>query len=139
MPFDGLETPVNYLAKLDQVIDLIESPNRWIKHNYRNPQGYCLKEALDVAGISEIFEPIILKTVSELTEREFCCIESFNDHPETMHDDIVVVLHRVRADTIAGKFDLPAYAMPTPVFTWNAQCGPTVRNWVSSLWRKVFC
>jgi hypothetical protein len=43
-----------------------------------------------------LFEPIILKTIDEMTDREFCSIESFNDHPETLHRDVVAVLYRTQ-------------------------------------------
>jgi hypothetical protein len=134
MPFDGVETPFNYLAKFDQVIDLIETPNHWIKHSYNTPWGgYCLKEALNVVGVAEIFEPVILKTAEVVMEREFCCVESFNDHPLTTHGDVITVLHRVRENILAGKIGLPPIT-PRPMFA-----AAESRAWVPAFWRKIFC
>src|SRR5579864_6103009 len=111
MPFDGLESPFNYLVKFDEVIDLIEVPGRWTKGAYRTPGGqYCLKEALNIVGVAEIFEPTILRTAMTVAERKFCCLESFNDCPDTTHADVVFVLGRVREDIVAGRVDLPAPA-----------------------------
>jgi len=138
MPFDGLETPFSYLAKFAQVIDLIEAPGQWAKHSYRNPGGqYCLKEALNVAGIAEIFEPLILREAVEVTGREFCCLESFNDWPDTMHGDVVFVLQRVRDNIVAGQVTLPAPAVTTTRFGWDGRRDATAGSWVSMLWRKL--
>jgi hypothetical protein len=133
MPFDGVATPLNYLAKFDQVIDLVETPNHWIKHSYNTPWGgYCLKEVLNVVGVAEIFEPVILKTAEEVMEREFCCIESFNDYPLTTHSDVITVLRRVRENILAGKTRFSPVASQ-PVFT-----AADSRGWVPTFWRKVF-
>jgi hypothetical protein len=78
MPFDGVATSFNYLAKFDEVIDLLETPNHWAKHTYRNRDGqYCLLGALNIVGVTKLFEPVILQSISEMVEdKEFCCIES---------------------------------------------------------------
>ena len=134
MPFDGVATPFNYLAKFDQVIDLIETPNHWIKHSYSTPWGgYCLKEALNVVGVAEIFEPVILKAAEELMGREFCCVESFNDHPLTTHSDVINALHRVREYVVAGDVRLSPTGLQ-PVFA-----AADSRGWIPAFWRKIFC
>jgi hypothetical protein len=97
-PFDGVESPYRYLEKFDQVIDLVEDPKKWVKHTYVNRRGqYCLIGALNAVGVGKLFEPIILKTIDEMTDREFCSLESFNDHPETLHRDVIAVLYRAGA------------------------------------------
>jgi hypothetical protein len=134
MPFDGVAAPFNHLAKFDQVIDLIETPNHWIKHSYNTPWGgYCLKEALNVVGVAEIFEPVILKTAEEVMKRDFCCIESFNDHPLTTHGDVIMVLRRARQNFLSGKIRLPAGAAPQPVFS-----AADARGWLPAFWQKMF-
>ena len=116
MPFDGAESPFNYVARFDLVIDLIEAPGRWTKRTYRNKHGqYCLKEALNMIGVAEILEPIILRAAAETADREFCCIESFNDLPGTTHRDVVTVLYRVRDDLINGRIRLPISAAMAPL------------------------
>jgi hypothetical protein len=134
MPFDGVVAPFNYLAKFDQVIDLVETPNHWIKHSYNTPWGgYCLKEVLNVVGVAELFEPVILKAAEEVMEREFCCVESFNDHPLTTQSDVITVLHRVRDNILAGKIRLSPVASQ-PLFAAADRSG-----WVPAFWRKIFC
>ena len=139
MPFDGVESPLSYLVRFDRVIDLLEPPSRWTKRTYRSPDGrYCLKEALNAAGIAEIFEPIILRVAEEVTEREFCCVESFNDWPETVHGDVVNVLRRVREEIVAGRIKLPAPAFTTPVCGWESagRGAGSGRAW--AFWRRLF-
>ena len=139
MPFDGLETPFGYLARFDQVIDLVEAPGRLVKHTYRNPRGgYCLKEALNVIGVADLFEPIILETAEQITDKEFCCIESFNDHPETVQGDVLAVLHRVRGNIAAGKVRLPPRAAARPAFARDERDGPAAAGRVPQFWRKLF-
>ena len=141
MPFDGVETPFNYLAKFDQVIELMETPGQWVKHTYRTSSGrYCLKEALNVVGIAEVFEPIILKAAEEVTGREFCCIESFNDHPQTMRGDVVAVLHQTRSNVLVGKAALPVAGMAAAGVRWNEYSTTDATNragWMSAF-RKLF-
>lgn len=141
MPFDGVETPFNYLAKFDQVIELMETPGQWVKHTYRTPNGrYCLKEALNVVGIAEVFEPIILKAAEEVTGREFCCIESFNDHPQTMRGDVIAVLHQTRTNVFAGKAALPGPGSVMASSRWNDHAATNLTNgsgWTGAL-RKLF-
>jgi hypothetical protein len=108
MPFDGVATPFTNLAKFDEVIDLLETPNRWVKHTYRNRDDqYCLLGALNTVGVTKLFERVILRSISEMVEdKEFCCIESFNDHPETLHQDVVAVLYRARRHVAGAAFDV---------------------------------
>jgi hypothetical protein len=136
MPFDGAESPYRHLEKFDQVIDLVEDPKKWVKHTYVNRGGqYCLIGALNAVGVEKIFGPIILKTIDEMTDREFCCIESFNDHPETLHRDVVAMLYRTRERIAAGKFKHPAV---TYRLRREEPGSPARGGWSSALWRKVF-
>jgi hypothetical protein len=138
MPFDGLETPFSYLPKLDQVIDLVEAPNQWIKHTYRSPWGgYCLKEALNMVGIAEVLEPAILKTAGKRAEREFCCIESFNDAPQTTHTEVMAVLRTVRDDIVNGQLRLPAAPATKPSLGWKASAPAGTDSWVGKVGRLL--
>lgn len=136
MPFDGVGSPFSYHEKLGQVIELIEAPHHWVKHNYNTPWGgYCLKEALNIVGVTEILEPIILKTAQEVMERDFCCIESFNDHPLTRHADIVAVLRRAQAKLAGGTMRLPDAEA-----SWGTtRSTHTKARWFRVFWRKMFC
>jgi hypothetical protein len=82
-----------------------------------------------------MFEPIILKTIAEMTDREFCSIESFNDHPETLHGDVVAVLYRAR-----GRIDAVKFKHPTVTYGRRREepGSPARGGWASALWRKVF-
>ncbi|HWD57242.1 MAG TPA: hypothetical protein VG308_03125 [Stellaceae bacterium] len=140
MPFDGLESPFNYLAKFDQVIELIETPSRWTKHTYRGPGGrYCLKEALNTVGLAEVFEPIILKAAEAVTDKEFCCVESFNDHPLTTHGDVMAVLRRTRDGIVTGRVKLPAPGAAKLAPRWHEYHVPEASRSPASLWSKLFC
>ena len=140
MPFDGVESPLGYVEKFDQVIDLIEAPNQWIKHTYRSPWGgYCLKEALNMVGVADVFEPLILRTAEDVTERTHCCIESFNDAPQTTHADVITVLHRVRDDLISGKAQLPPRSVAKQSARWSEYKAPANMSWAAACWQKLFC
>lgn len=139
MPFDGIEAPFSYLEKFDQVIEIIETQGKWVKHTYRTPGGrYCLKEVLNVAGIAEVFEPIVLKAAAKTMGREFCCIESFNDHPETLRGDVVAVLRQIRADILARKIALRRAETAMPVPLWNKRAESGRGSWPATLWQKLF-
>ena len=90
---------------------------------------------MNAVGVGNVFEPIILRTIGEISEREFCCIESFNDHPETQHRDVVALLYRIRGSIVAGKFDPPASTFGP---RREEARRPTQQGWVSAFWRKMF-
>jgi hypothetical protein len=139
MPFDGVGSPFGYQEQFDRVIALIEAPNHWVKHSYNTPWGgYCLKEALNIVGVTEIFEPAILKAAEEVMERDFCCIESFNDHPLTQHADVIAVLHRARANMVGGS--IQSIHLPSPRASRSAtRSMHTKAQWFGAFWRKMFC
>jgi len=113
MPFDGAESPFYYLGKIDEVIDLVEAPGQWTQRIYRNRRGqYCLKEVLNMVGVAQVLEPVILRAAADITGKEFCCVESFNDMSDTTQRDVVSVLRRVRDDVAAGRTRLPASSSP---------------------------
>jgi hypothetical protein len=105
MPFDGVGFVTHEsLGKLDQVIDLIGTSDRWCKGALRSHDGrYCIRGAVRAVDGAELLEPAILQAVVEVAGRRFRRIEAFNDHPNTSHDQIVAVLSRARDNIIAGK------------------------------------
>jgi hypothetical protein len=135
MPFDGFDTSYGYVAKLDQVSELIAAPNQWIKHSYNTPWGgYCLKEVLNRVGVAEAFEPILLKAAEQVTGRAYCCIESFNDHPLTTRAEVLAVLDQARTNIVSGTVKLPAMvSAKIAIRPAQAKAG-----WVPMLWRKIF-
>jgi hypothetical protein len=138
MPFDGVGTPFNHVAQFDQVIQLLERPRHWVKRSYANRRGqYCLVGALNAVGVRALFEQSILKTIAEVvTDKEFCCVESFNDHPETQHGDVVAVLQRTREAIAAGKFALPPRDAVGTV--WGAPQPLRAEGRVAAWWRGLF-
>jgi hypothetical protein len=125
MPFDGVGFITHEsLDKLDAVIDLIGTPDRWCKGALRSHDGrYCIRGAVRAVNGAELLEPAILQAVVEVAGRRFRRIEAFNDHPNTSHDQIVAVLHRARDNIIAGK---PAGS--------TARLRETTASWLSA-WR----
>jgi hypothetical protein len=105
MPFDGVGFITHEsLDRLDAVVELIGTPDRWCKGALRSHDGrYCIRGAVRAVDGAELLEPAILQAVVEVAGRRFRRIEAFNDHPNTSHDQIVAVLSRARDNIIAGK------------------------------------
>jgi hypothetical protein len=105
MPFDGVGFVTHEsLDKLDAVVELIGTPDRWCKGALRSHDGrYCIRGAVRAVDGTELLEPAILQAVVEVAGRRFRRIEAFNDHPNTTHGQIVAVLSRARDNIIAGK------------------------------------
>jgi hypothetical protein len=55
-----------------------------------------------VDGVGTL-QPVVLRAINEVTGRHYRRIESFNDHPDTDHVQIVEVLARARDDLVAGR------------------------------------
>jgi hypothetical protein len=104
MPFDGAGFVYSEsLQKLDAVIDLLETPDRWCKGALRSHDGrYCIRGAIRAVSGSDLLEPAILQAIGQVAGRRFRRIEAFNDHPNTTHDQIVAVLARARSNFDAG-------------------------------------
>lgn len=105
MPFDGTGfVPNEYLQQIDEIIDLIGTPDRWCKRNFRAPGGrYCLRGAIREVDRFETIRGIILETIQDTTGHAYRKIEAFNDDPQTSHQQVVEVLLRARDNIIAGR------------------------------------
>ncbi|HTT81525.1 MAG TPA: hypothetical protein VMF86_17800 [Stellaceae bacterium] len=104
MPFDGVgfisDDP---LHKIDAVIDLLSTPDKWCKGALRSHDGrYCIRGAVRVVDAADVLEPMILRAIGEVAGKRFRRIESFNDHPNTSHDQVIAVLNRARDHIGAG-------------------------------------
>jgi hypothetical protein len=129
MPFDG----VGYIStepmrKIDAVIDLLSTPDKWCKGALRSHDGrYCIRGAVMSVGATDLLEPAILQAIGEVAGRRFRRIESFNDYPNTTHEQVVAVLHRAR-DNMAGGIArttwVPRDGRSAPV-AWRS----TLRSW----------
>jgi hypothetical protein len=125
MPFDGVGfVPDVSLQKIDAVIDLLASPDRWCKGALRSHDGrYCIRGAVRAVDVATTLEPLILQAIGEVAGRRFRRIESFNDHPNTSHDQVLTVLARAR-DRIAAAAPVAQLSMAPPsrapaVATWR--------------------
>ena len=98
MPFDGVGFVYDAsLEKLDAVMDLLGSPDRWCKGALRSHDGrYCIRGAIRAVNGAELLEPVILQAIGQVAGRRVRRIEAFNDHPNTSHDQVVAVLSRAR-------------------------------------------
>ena len=123
MPFDGAGFVYNEpLQKLDVVIDLLATPDRWCKGALRSHDGrYCIRGAIRAANGAELLEPAILQAIGQVASRRFRRIEAFNDHPNTTHDQIVAVLARARQNMETG----PSLGVSTRL----RQPAATLRAW----------
>lgn len=105
MPFDGVgfASPKS-LDQIDAVIERLATPEKWCKGALRSHDGrYCIRGAVRAIGGTELLEPIILQAIGEVAGSRFGRIESFNDHPNTSHAQVIAVLERARDNIVAGR------------------------------------
>ena len=128
MPFDGAGFGYNEsLQKLDTVIDLLETPDRWCKGALRSHDGrYCIRGAIRAVSASDVLEPAILNAIGQVAGRRFRRIEAFNDHPNTTHDQVVAVLARARNNLGSNLGD-------------SRSTGATSRLWQPALSLRAWC
>ena len=107
MPFDGKDfQPIAAVAKLDRVIALIDTPEKWCQGSVVDYDGrMCIVGAISHLGRDSVaplglFGPVA-HAIAEITGRAMP-IEAFNDHPRTTHKLVMKVLHRTRENLIAG-------------------------------------
>ena len=108
MPFDGTSYRRNdALGKIDAVIELLRTEDRWCKGALKNLMGQrCLMGAMQEAS-ALILKPYILTSVREVTGKNFHTIESFNDRRSTTHAQVLEVLYHARG-AVAVDCPLPA-------------------------------
>ncbi len=105
MPFDGVgfASPKS-LEQIDAVIERLGTPDKWCKGALRSHDGrYCIRGAVRAVGGAEVLEPVILQAIGEVAGSRFGRIESFNDHPNTSHAQVLAVLDRARTNIAAGR------------------------------------
>jgi len=105
MPFDGGHTDTTeYLEKLDAIIDLIGTPEKWTQGHMHRGARYCLRGAVRKVDKNEVLRPAILSAISEVMGCHYRRIETFNDHDRTDHDTILAVLMKARENIAVGHF-----------------------------------
>ena len=133
MPFDGAGFGYNEsLQKLDTVIDLLETPDRWCKGALRSHDGrYCIRGAIRAVSASDVLEPAILNAIGQVAGRRFRRIEAFNDHPNTRHDEVVAVLARARSNLEVGPLSGATSRLWQPALSLRGWCNRAL-SWAST-------
>jgi len=81
--------------------------------------------AVDAA---DALEPTILEAIGQVAGKRFRRIESFNDHPNTSHEQVLAVLHRARDKLSLGEVGIARERVaqaPSRIATW----GSAIRGW----------
>jgi hypothetical protein len=105
MPLDGTlyESQILALDKLDQVIDLLATPDRWCKGTFRSPNGRrCLVGAMLAVNAVNILRRPVLDAIHEVSGGHYRHIEKFNDARSTTHSLVIAVLMRTRENLLRG-------------------------------------
>lgn len=104
MPFDGTTyRRSDALAKMDAVIGLLSTEDRWCKGALKNLMGQrCLMGAMQEAS-ALVLKPYILDSVRDITGKNYRNIESFNDRRSTNHALILAVLQHARQKIEIGE------------------------------------
>jgi hypothetical protein len=110
MPFDGVGYITSEsLERIDAVIDLMATPDKWCKGALRSIDGrYCLRGAILAENAAALLEAPVLQAIQEVSGRRYQRIESFNDDPKTDHAMITTVLLRARYNITTGNVAAPA-------------------------------
>src|SRR2546421_9882462 len=107
MPFDGAGFGYNEsLQKLDTVIDLLETPDRWCKCALRShDRRYCIRGAIRAVSGSDVLEPAILNAIGQVAGRRFRRIEAFSHHPRPAHELVAAAIGRAGPNFGSGLAD----------------------------------
>ena len=85
------------IEKLDKVIALIATEDRWCKFFALSSDGRrCLWGALWAEDAAPVLEAPVLQAVTQVTGCRYESIDAFNDHPATTHATVLAVLHQTR-------------------------------------------
>jgi len=135
MPFDGVGFVVDEsVQKLDTVIDLLGTPDRWCKGALRSHDGrYCIRGAIRAVNGAELLEPAILQAIGQVAGRRFRRIEAFNDHPNTSHDQVVAVLSRARRNIEGGPTQSRATRLRQPAASLLGWWQGAALGWINGL------
>ena len=121
MPFDGVGFAIDdRVSKIDQVIDLLATPNQWCKAQFKTRDGrYCIRGAMMAVEGADFLKPIVLQAIREITGERYMRIESFNDHPYTQHAQVLRVLMRAR-QLVVSRWVRPDTTAATESAGWSA-------------------
>ena len=130
MPFDGVGfVSDESLQKIDDVLDLLATPDKWCKGALRSHDGrYCIRGAVRAVDAADALEPSILEAIGQVAGKRFRRIESFNDHPNTSHEQVLAVLHRARDKLSLGEVGIARERVaqaPSRIAAW----GSAIHGW----------
>ena len=111
MPFDGVDFARHekVLDKLDEVVSLLGSEDRWCQKALRTDDGRrCIVGALVDAKAKKQLYGLVLASAREVTGVSYTSVERFNDDSATDHRLVLAVLGDVRRRVMLG--DLPVDA-----------------------------
>src|SRR5258708_10430718 len=85
MPFDGVGFGFDdRMSKIDKVINLLATPDRWCKGTLRTHDGrHCIRGAIMAVDGVGTLPPVVLRAINEETGRHYPPIEPFHDHTHT--------------------------------------------------------
>ena len=110
MPFDDdrHDERSDALAKMDKVIALLATEDRWCKFFAESSNGRrCLWGAIWAEDAAMILNAPILDAIKQVAGRHYESIDAFNDHPATTHATVLKVLHQARRN-IRSAMQSPA-------------------------------
>jgi hypothetical protein len=117
MPLDdlGFGRNVEALEKIDKVLELLATEDRWCKGKLISLDGRrCIIGALQaVDGTAALIAPIRL-AIHQVTGQAFRRIEVFNDHRSTTHALVIAVLLRARQNILYGVDEASVSTVPSP-------------------------
>jgi hypothetical protein len=123
MPFDGVGfVPSDALQKMDAVIDLLATPEKWCKGALRSYDGrFCIRGAIRAVAGADLLEPRILLAIDEVAGKRFRRIEAFNDHPSTSHAQVLSVLTRARDSFVEGAGGTGTRPPTNAIINWRTR------------------
>ena len=119
MPFDGTEYRErdDAIRKLDQVIALLSSSDRWCKGAlYRLNKQRCILGALQAVDAARELRRPVLEAICQVTGRNYRHIETFNDARSTTHPLVMQVLGGYSCEEIAAELGCKPGAVMTQLF-----------------------
>src|SRR5438034_10114270 len=105
MPFDGVGFGFDdRMSKIDKVINLLATPDRWCKGTLRTHDGrHCIRGAIMAVDGVGTLQPVVLRAINEVTGRHYRRIEAFNDRPDTGSSRVLEVVGGARIHQPYGQ------------------------------------
>jgi hypothetical protein len=105
MPLDdtGFRKHGEPLDKIDRVIDLLVTEDRWCQGHLVTRDGRrCIMGAITAVGGTDVLVRPVMLAIRQVTERDFDRIERFNDAQTTTHALVLTVLYQARENILNG-------------------------------------